>query len=171
MKIEKAHHVLQALHTDRIDTLTKEALVTAFNDDGIFDLEGTAEYILKRMKKDKAVQKTELKLTDFTSFSELTSEKARRSIIHRAPEVSFILDGIEYDPKDISNFDGQALIFAPIIEPDGSMRLQVFHEEIRSVLAGYFQMQQIITLINPTNYDFPIPGLPPPVTMRDPIPP
>jgi len=38
MKIGKVHNVLHALHKDRIDTLTKEALIKAFNDDGISDL-------------------------------------------------------------------------------------------------------------------------------------
>jgi hypothetical protein len=75
--------------------LTKEALVRAFNDDGIVDLEGAAEHMLKRIKKDIELQKTEPRL------------------------------------------DGQALLFIPIVEADGSGWLQVFHDGIRPVVAGY----------------------------------
>jgi hypothetical protein len=164
MTIEKVHNVLQALHKDRIDTLTKEALVRAFNDDGISDLEGLAEHMLKRIKKDTAIQQTEPHVIDFAALGKRTPQDVARSIIHVAPEVPFILDGVAFDPEDIRRFDGQALVFIPIVAADGSNRLQVFHDEIREVLAGYFQMRQIGYLISPN--DFPIPGVsnPPPGT-------
>ena len=38
MEANKTNYVLEALRKERIDTLTKEALVKAFNDDGIFNL-------------------------------------------------------------------------------------------------------------------------------------
>lgn len=156
MKIEKVHCVLQALHKNRIDTLTKEALIRAFNDDGIFDLEGAAEHMLKRIKKDTEIQKTELHPIDFAQLGRCTPQDVAHSIIHVTPEVPFILDGVAFDPEDIRRFNGQALLFTPIVEVDGSTWLQVFHDEIRQVLAGYFQMRQIGSLINPNDF---IPGV------------
>jgi hypothetical protein len=156
MKNDKARNVLQALHGNRIDTLTKEGLVRAFNDDGIFDLESAAEHILKRIKKDTEIQRTEPHSIDFAQLGKRTPQDAARSIIHVVPKVPFILDGVTFDPGDIRRFDGEALVFMPIIKADGSLWLQVFHEEIRQVLAGYLQMRQVAGLIYPE--DFSIPG-------------
>ena len=159
MKIERVNNVLHALHKKRIDSLTKEALVKAFKDDGIIDLEGLAAYMLKRIKKDIDVEKTEPRLIDFTLLGQRTPENVARSIVHVAPEVPFVLDGVAYDPKDIRRFDGKALIFIPVVAADGSDRMQVFHDKIGAVVAGYFQVRQLATLLYPN--DFPIPGVPP----------
>jgi hypothetical protein len=161
MKTEKVNHVLDALHKERIDSLTKEALVKAFNDDGIFDLEGAAEHMLKRIKNDIEIQNTEPRLIDFAPLGKRTPSDIARDIIHVAPEVPFILNGVAYDPQDIRRFNGQALLFIPIVAADGSNWLQLFHDEIGSVLAGYFQMRQIGNLLYPT--DFLPPWLNPPI--------
>lgn len=157
MKTEKANHVLQVLHKERINNLTKEALVKAFNDDKIFDLEGIAEQMLKRIKKDIDIQKTEPNTGDFAFLSKRTSQEVAHSIVHAVPEVPFVLDGITYDPTEIKRFNGQALLSMPVIAADGTTFLQVFHEEIGAVVAGYFQMRRIAALINFN--DFPIPGV------------
>ncbi len=162
MKIEKVNHVLDALHKECIGNLTKEALVKAFKDDGIFDLEGIAENMLMRIKNDIELQKNEPRLIDFTYLSKPTSQDVARSIIHVAPEVPFVLDGVAYDPKDICRFDGQALLFIPIVKADGNAWLQVFHEAIGAVIAGYFQVRQLAALINPSDFSFPGPTPPPP---------
>src|SRR6266849_6110544 len=101
MKIDNVHNVLQALHKDRINTVTKEALVRAFNDDGIFHLEDVAEHMLKRVKEDIEIQKTEPHIIDFAALRKRTPQDVARSIIHVAPEVPFILDGVAFDPEDI----------------------------------------------------------------------
>jgi hypothetical protein len=160
MKTEKVNYVLQALHKERIDNLTKEALVKAFNDDGIFDLEGIAEHMLKRIKKDIENQLTEPRLIDFAPLGKRTTKDLARSITHATPEVPFVLDGIAYEPEDIRRFDGQALVFIPTVAADGSTYLQLFDEKIGEVIASYFQVRQLAALIKPS--DFNIPGLPPP---------
>jgi len=160
MKTEKVNHVLDVLHKERIDNLTKEELVKAFNDDGIFDLEGIAENMLKQIKNDSEIQQTEPRLIDFAPLSKRTSQDVACSIIHAAPEVPFVLDGIAYEPEDIHRFDGQALVFIPTVAADGSTYLQLFDEKIGEIIASYFQVRQIAALINPS--DFNIPGLPPP---------
>jgi hypothetical protein len=150
------------LHKERIDNLTKEALVKAFNDDGIFDLEGIAENMLKQIKNDIEIQQTEPRLIDFAPLGKRTPKDLASSIIHVAPEVPFVLDGIAYEPEDIRRFDGKALIFIPIVATDGSTWLQVFHEEIGAVIASYFQVRQLAALINPSDFQFPGPQTPPP---------
>jgi hypothetical protein len=160
MKTDNFNYVLGALSKERIDSLTKEALVKAFNDDGIVDLEGIAEYMLKRIKKDLEIEKTEPRLVDFAPLGKRTPQNVASSIVHSAPEVPFVLDGIVYDPDHINHFDGEALLFIPTVAADGSPGLQVFHDEIGAVVAGYFQVRQLATLLNPN--DFSIPGLPPP---------
>lgn len=160
MKTEKVNYVLHALHEERINNLTREELVKAFNDDGIFDLEGIAENMLKRIKKDIEIQKTEPRLIDFTPLGKRTPQEVTSTIVHAVPEVPFVLDGVAYDPEDIRRFDGQALVFIPIVAADGSTWLQLFHENIEEVIASYFQVRQLAALINPN--DFSIPGLPPP---------
>jgi hypothetical protein len=158
MNTDKANYVLQSLQEDRIDTLTKEALVKAFNDDGIYDLEGAAEHILKRVKKDFELQKIEPRLIDFSLIKKRTSPEVACSIFHAVPEVPFILDGVEYDPKDIQRFNGEALLYIPVVAADKSERLQIFHEEVGEIIAGYYQMRQLVSLINPL---FNHPSLPP----------
>ena len=160
MKSEKIAHVLQVLQKERIGALTQEALVKAFNDDGIFDLEGIAKHIIKRIKKDIDVGKNEPRLIDFTPLCKRTPQDVASGIVHVVPEVPFVLDGIFYDPKDISRFDGQALVFIPTVAADGKAWLQLFHEKIGEIIATYFQMRQLSALINLS--DFGIPGLPPP---------
>jgi len=160
MKTEKVNYVLQALHKERINNLTKETLVKAFNEDGIFDLEGVAEHMLKRIKNDIEIQQNEPRLIDFAPLGKRTPKNLARGIVHVAPEVPFVLDGISYDPQDIRRFDGKALVFIPIVATDGSTWLQLFNEEIGAVIAGYFQMRQIESLLNPA--DFPTLFPPPP---------
>jgi hypothetical protein len=147
--------------------LTKEALVRAFNDDGIMDLEGVAKLMLKMLKKDSEIQKTEPYPVDFALLGKRTPPDIARSITHRTPKVPFLLDGVAYNPKDISRFDGQALLFTPIVAADGSDWIQLFKDEIGPLLANYFQMRQIDRLLNPADFsspDFPPqnpPGTPP----------
>ena len=159
MKTEKVNYVLEALSKERLDALTKDALVKAFNDDGIFDLEGIAENMLKRIKNDSEIQQTEPRLIDFAPLGKRTSKDLARSITHAAPEVPFVLDGIAYEPEDIRRFDGQALVFIPTVAADGSTYLQLFDEKIGEVIASYFQMRQIASLLNPA--DFLPPWVPP----------
>lgn len=159
MKTESGNCVLDALRIDRIDTLTKEELVKAFNDDGIFDLESVAEHMLKRIKKDIEFLKTEPQLIDFAPLGNRTSKNVASGIVHVTPEIPFVLDGVAYDPRDIHRFDGQALVYIPTFAADGTPRLQLFHEEIGEVIASYFQMRQLSALLNPS--DINIPGLPP----------
>jgi hypothetical protein len=158
------NNVLEALHRNRIDTLTKEALIRAFNDDGIFDLENVAEHMLKRIKHDKEIRENEPHPINFAQLSKLTPRDTASRIIHVPPEVPFILDGVAYDPQDIGRFNGQALHFTPIVAADGSTWLQAFYDEIRPILGGYFQVRQIDKLINPKSWDDnlpPPPGYPP----------
>ncbi|TIS85633.1 hypothetical protein, partial [Mesorhizobium sp.] len=158
MKMEKANSVLRALSKERIGTLTKEALIKAFNDDGISDLEGAAEHILRRIRKDIEVQKTEPRLIDFAPLGKRTPSDVARDIVHVAPEVPFILDGVQYDPREIRRFDGRALIFMPVVAADGSDWLQLFPEEVGSTLASYFQMRQLEKLMQMAGF---IGGTPP----------
>ena len=160
MNTDQLNYVIEALSKERLGTLTKGALVKAFNDDGIDDLEGLAEYMLKRIKKDFDVGKNEPRLIDFAPLGKRTPQDVASGIVHVAPEVPFVLDGVAYDPKDINRFDGQALVFIPIVAADGKAWLQLFHENIGEVIASYFQVRQLAALINPN--DFSIPGLPPP---------
>lgn len=118
--------------------------------------------MLKRIKKDIEIQKSEPHQIDFAQLSKRTAQDAARVIIHVAPEVPSILDGVAFDPPDIRRFDGEALVFMPIIKADGSRWLQVFHDDIRRVLAGYFQMRQIASLISPNDFSIPGVGTPPP---------
>ncbi len=160
MNTRKATHVLDALGNERIDALTKQALVKAFADDGIHDLEGAAAHIVARFKKDRELQKHEPSLIDFTLLGKPTPPEVARGIVHTAPQVPFILDGVTYDPKDIGRFNGKALLFMPIVGSDGNTALQTFHEEISPILAGYFQLRQVAGLLKIA--DFALPGLPPP---------
>jgi hypothetical protein len=50
------------------------------------------------------------------------------------------------------------MLFIPIVKADGSTWLQVFHDEIRQVIADYLQLRQITSIIHP----FDIPGVPTP---------
>jgi len=159
MKIEKVNYVLKALQKDRIGSTTREALLKALNDDGIFDLEGVAESMLKKIRKDLDVKKTEPKIIDFEMLAKRTSPADAHHITHVIPQVAVVLDGVTYDPKDLRRFDGKPLLFIPIVKTNGTHWLQAFHEEIKDVVAGYFQTRQLAFLLNPN--DFPIPGLPP----------
>ena len=159
MEIARTKHVLHALLNAHISPLTREALVKAFNDDGILNLEDMVAHILKRIERDAEIVKTEPRLIDFDLLRKRTSKERAATISHIAPEIPFVLDGVIYESKDIRRFDGKALVFIPLFAADGSPRLQVFHDEIRDVVAGYFQTRQLAFLLNPN--DFPIPSLPP----------
>jgi hypothetical protein len=116
--------------------------------------------MLKRIKKDIDILKTEPQLIDFTPLGKRTPQNVASGIVHVAPEVPFVLDGVAYDPKDINRFDGQALVFMPILAADGKIWLHLFQEEIGEVIASYFQVRQLSALLNPS--DFNTPGFPPP---------
>lgn len=170
MELEGTRHVMDALRSSHIDGITKEALIQAFRDDGISDLEGIAEHMLKRIERDLDRQKAEPRLIDFSPLAARTPDSVARAIVHAVPSVPLIFDGITYDPEDIHRFDGQALIFVPITASDGTNWLQLFPEEIATVLAGYFQTRQLAYLVNPA--DFSITPLPdPPPGPGDPPPP
>lgn len=165
----KTNYVLEALQKERIGTLTKEALVRAFNDDGILNLEDAVEHMLKRIRNDIELRKTEPRLVDFAHLGRRTPPDTARGIVHPAPEVPFVLDGVTYEPQDIRRLNGQALLFIPVVAADGSSSLQLFHEEIGTVLAGYLQVRQVASLVYPT--DFPIPGVSGPTKPGEPPPP
>ena len=161
---------MDALRSSHIDGITKEALIQAFRDDGISDLEGIAEHMLRRIERDLDRQKAEPRLIDFSPLAARTPDSVARGIVHAVPSVPLIFDGVTYNPEDIHRFDGQALIFVPITASDGTNWLQLFPEEIATVLAGYFQTRQLVYLVNPA--DFPIvPLLDPPPGPGDPPPP
>ncbi|MBF9253587.1 hypothetical protein I2I11_09815 [Pontibacter sp. 172403-2] len=110
-----------------------------------------------RLRKDIEIQRNEPHQGDFSLLGKRTPQEIARNIVHRTPEVPFILDGVTYDPTDINRFNGQALLFMPIVAADGSKWLQLFHDETSSVLAGYFQVRQIATILYPA--DFTLPGV------------
>ncbi|MCC6287938.1 MAG: hypothetical protein IT249_08635 [Chitinophagaceae bacterium] len=157
MQTEKINAVLKALQKDRMDTLTRQSLVNAFKDDGIFDLETVAEHMMKRIKKDAEVQRTILRAVDFSLLGQITSKDIAKNIAHKVPEIPFLLNAVEYDPKDIIRFNSNALLFIPIKRRDGSEWLQVFHEDIKPSLASYLQLRYIDSLINQLDF----PGFPP----------
>jgi len=115
--------------------------------------------MLKRIQKDAAIQKIEPHAIDFAPLAKLTPQDVARAITHVVPRIPFILDGVAFEPKDISRFNGRALIFTPLVQPDGSTGLQVFHDEVRPILAGYLQTRQIASLLFPNDFP-PIPGPP-----------
>jgi hypothetical protein len=162
---EKVNYILNALQNDCIDTLTKEALVKAFNDEGIFDLEGVADRIVRRTKKDRELLKIEARLIDFSQLSKPTPPSVARGIVHPAPEIPFMIDGIIYDPRDISRFNGEALVYIPTMAADGSKGLQLFHERVTGTMATYLETRHLASLLFPD--DIQIPGVNPPRTPGD----
>lgn len=150
--------VLASLHDHRLSPPTRQALVQAFQDDGIDDLEGAAEYLLHQLSHDTELRRARPSRVHMAPLARPTPPEVARRIRHGIPEVAFQLNGDLYDPQDISRFDGQALLFVPVTAA-GGLSLQVFGEEVGAVLANYFQLRQIQTLLNPT--DFNIPGVPP----------
>jgi hypothetical protein len=156
----KVNYILNVLQKDRVDTLTKEALVKAFNDEGIFDLEGAAERIVKRTIKDCELSKVEPRRIDFSQLGKRTPSNVAKVIVHPVPAIAFTIDGVLYDPHDIRRFNGEALVYIPTITADGTYGLQLFHEETSAVIATYLQTRYLASLLFPD--DPSIPGLPPP---------
>ena len=165
MKAAAAEHVLRALARERLDTLTKEELVAAFHDDGLFDLEGVAEHVLKRMTHDLDLERDEPRLIDFAALATRTAPERARDIVHPVLEMPFTLDGVEYGHEDLRRFDGAPLLFVPV-PSDASLRLQVFREREAAIIAGYLQARQMMGLIGIRDFQSPPisgqPSWPPP---------
>jgi hypothetical protein len=143
MRNHPLEHVFPLLHKDRVTSTTKEALVQAFQDDGIYDLEGVVEHILGRFRYDIEMQRTEPRRAMYVDYSRPTPPEIARDIRHPAPEVPFLFEGDTYDPADIRRFDGQPLVYV-IGGAEGEPGLHVFREEYKPVITGYLQAQAYV---------------------------
>jgi hypothetical protein len=87
--------------------LSVETLVAAYKAEGIASLEDLARRYLADSERARCAKQR----PDLSRFRRPPRPEFEASIVHRPPELPFVLNGTLYDPKDIKRFDGHELHF------------------------------------------------------------
>jgi hypothetical protein len=130
--------VLQALSTSSLYNLTPDEILMALKEDGVESLEGLVTRLTETIK-DSADQSSQFpSRINLQLLSRQTPKELVSTIVHRVPKVSFVLDGTEYDPKDIRRFDGREIHF--VIGSQSAPRNAMLAFEDRNILANWLQI-------------------------------
>lgn len=141
-----------------LDKLSLEDVLAALAQDGIRDLEQLIERELANARK-QVKSPTQV---DVFSSAAMPPVSVATECVHRPPEMPVLIDGVLYDPKDITRFNGKALHFvAP--RPGGDHYLRAYSgDQWQRSLVVYLQTRDMLSLFDVSPLDFPIPGLPSP---------
>jgi hypothetical protein len=88
-------------------------MASEFRSEGIESLEDVLAVIREAARQRKADEAQAIVPIDLQALRTKASPEDVASIVQRAPEVPFILNGVEYDPEDIQRFNGKELHFIP----------------------------------------------------------
>ena len=161
-----ATEAIARLKETGLDSLTIPDVLEVLRKNGIQDLEQlvNAQIELARTEIDRPDA-----INLYAPHLETPPEPAN-AIVHRIPEMPVTVDGVLYDPADISRLDGQALHF--LVRPDSAgFQLEAFTgTQWTTALKTYFQVRHLMSLFDlmPASQrsleplDFPIPSVPPP---------
>lgn len=106
-----------ALRRRDLTVITPEAILRVFEEEGYRSLEDYARKLSEVVQGQQGIPRR----IDVDNFRRRTSDAMVASIKHPVPEVSFVANGVVYDPKDITRFDGNELLYV-----DGKDALLVY---------------------------------------------
>jgi hypothetical protein len=112
--------------------------------EGINSLEDVLSLLASGFEEHAAGNARVTEPLDFSHLRKPSPPDLVSKIVQRVPEVPFILNGITYDPQDITRFNGQELHF--VTSPDAGHMLVL---DSRDVLADWFQYTYLDRLLNP----------------------
>jgi hypothetical protein len=133
--------VLDALSASSLHKLTRDEILMALKEDGIDSLEGLVTLLVKTIKGSEAQRPHIVRPISFDRAVKPTPKERVSAIVHRVPKMPFIFDGVEYDPKDISRFNGRELHF--VIGSQAAPRSTMLAFEDRSILTTWLQIAHL----------------------------
>lgn len=153
--------LLLAPSADRLGKIGKKELVQAFQDEGIVDIETLVARIVEVAHESTERLSKELKPINLDLAARRTLPDIAKNTYHVAPAVPVIVDSIEYDPKDIGRFNGEALHFVLVNGHKDSKYLHALRDEAKPIIATYLYTRRVASIVTPLDWP-PAPGWPPP---------
>jgi hypothetical protein len=130
--------LLKALSTSSLHELTPDEILMALKEEGVESLEGLVTKLVEIIRESEKPGSQTPGGINLHLLSRQTPKELVSTIVHQVPKVPFILDGIEYDPKDIRRFDGRELHFVVGSQAVPNNALLAFED--RSILTNWLQI-------------------------------
>jgi hypothetical protein len=130
--------VLKALSTSSLHKLTADEILMALKEDGVESLKGLVTRLTKTIRDSADLSPQSLRRISLQLLSRQTPKKPDSTIVHRVPKLSFVLDGTQYDPKDIRRFNGRELHF--VVGSQSAPRNALLAFEDRNILTNWLQI-------------------------------
>ena len=106
-KMRQIDKLKEALRKRDLTIITPEAILKVFEEEGYRSLEDYARKLSEVIQEQQGIPQR----IDVDAFRRRTPDAIVASIKHRVPEVPFVANGVVYDPKDITRFDGNELLY------------------------------------------------------------
>jgi hypothetical protein len=136
--LENRNKVLKALSASFLLNLTPDDMLAALQEERIESVTDLVARLAKAFKESTDARAPASTPLDLQSLSKPAPPETASAIVHRVPKVPFILNGTEYDPKDIRRFDGRALHFVAGSRSVARDALLVFDD--RTIVTNWVQM-------------------------------
>jgi len=159
-------HVLELISAVAAGDAAREDVVSRLRDEGIDALDVMVEVLAQATRKEPGVRGRS-RPVNAQRLSNGTAPERAPQIVHRVPQLPFLLQGTLYDPADIERFNGKELHF---LSTPGRDHLVVIDD--RAVMENWWQLSYVSsnlkTLANhvepstlppptPPNFDLPPP--------------
>lgn len=176
-----AENLTTLLMRSNYDDLSPETLLAAFQAEGVRSLEDLTQRMTQELQRSDARPQP---IPYESLFTTPTPREIVERIEHSVPEVPIVVDGVTYDPQDITRFNGQEIGYIP--QNGGSSLLlltdrSVWAPFVRSAMLarslasaveryeyGGFQWNSPPENAQPATFDGPVIIIPPPT--EQPIP-
>jgi hypothetical protein len=109
--LRSRENLLKTLAASSLGSATADELLVAFKEDGTDTLRDLVVKWLHSLEDEKKHNYLAPSRINIKLIETQTSKERIAKTVHRVPKVSFILNGVEYDPKDIRRFNGTELHF------------------------------------------------------------
>jgi len=130
--------VLKVLSTSSLGKLTPDEILVVLKEDGVKSLKDLVTRLIEITKDSAELSSSSPSRINLQLLSRQTPKEIVSTIVHRLPKVPFVLNGTEYDPKDIRRFNGRELHF--IVGSQAVRQGALLAFEDRSILTSWLQM-------------------------------
>lgn len=138
--------VLKALSASFLFNLTQDEMLAAIKEEKIETVTDLVARLASTFNESTDQRSPSPKPLDVQALSKPASREIISAIEHRVPKVPFILNGIEYDPRDIRRFDGRALYFIAGSKAVPRDSMLVFDD--RAIVTNWLQMVHLTKMVN-----------------------
>ncbi len=129
----KLDQLRDAVRKSNLPDLEWGTILGAFHEEGIGSLEDMAKRLVLTFRDPLSAPQA----INLGAIMRRTPKRDLEAIVHKVPKYPVLCDGVVYDPGDIVQFNGQALLYIVDGTFGGNILVVEDHETIRTLLVTY----------------------------------